>query len=495
MHANGKSDTGVVSMKRTNKGVQPESLGQPPAESVERSAVAKGNPEQTTMTGTPRPEAMSSGLYRVREAAKKDSKQRFTNLLHHITIDLLRDSYYSLKRTVAAGVDGVTWVEYGEGLEEQLPGLHERIQSGRYRTRPSKRAWIPKPDGSKRPIGIAALEDKIVQQALVQVLQAVYEEDFIGFSYGSRPGRSQHDALDAIYIAINRKKVGWVLDADIRGFYDSVDHGWMMKFLEHRIADPRVLRLVRKFLRAGVSEDGEWTKTVVGTPQGAVISPLLANVYLHYVLDQWVKWWRSHHARGEVYIVRYVDDFVMGFQHCSDARRFRAALKERLSKFGLELHEGKTRLIEFGRFAQDNRKERGEGKPETFDFLGFTHICAKRRKDRRFTIQRKTIAKKLRAKVGEVRKMLVRYRHRPLPEQGSWLKSVVQGHYNYYGVPGNRRALDSFRTLVNRAWIHALRRRSQKARSLTWDKHKKWIERWIPKARLVHPYPEQRFCV
>ncbi|GFO57037.1 group II intron reverse transcriptase/maturase [Geomonas sp. Red276] len=400
--------------------------------------MAKGNSAQTTMTGTPRPEAMSSGLDRVREAAKRDSRQQFTSLLHHVTIDLLRASYHALKRSAAAGIDGITWEEYGENLEEKLPGLHDRIQGGHYRARPSKRAWIPKPDGSQRPIGIAALEDKIVQQALVQVLQAVYEEDFIGFSYGSRPGRSQHDALDAIYVAITRMKVGWVLDADIRGFYDSVDHGWMMKFLEHRIADPRMLRLVRKFLRAGVSEEGEWTKTVVGTPQGAVISPLLANIYLHYVLDQWVKWWRRHHARGEVYIVRYVDDFVMGFQNCSDARRFRAALKERLSKFELELHESKTRLIEFGRFAESNRIERGEGRPGTFDFLGFTHICAKRRKDGRFTIRRKTIAKKLRAKIGEIRETLLRNRHRPLPEQGSWLKSVVQGHYNYYGVPGNR---------------------------------------------------------
>lgn len=495
MNATGKSDSGVVSVKRTNKGAQPNITGQPPTESVEKSSGAKGNSAQTTMTGTPRPEAMSSGLDRVREAAKKDSKQRFTNLLHHITIDLLRDSYYSLKRTAAAGVDGVTWGEYGEGLEERLPGLHERIQSGRYRTRPSKRAWIPKPDGSQRPIGIAALEDKIVQQALVQVLQAIYEEDFIGFSYGSRPERSQHDALDAIYVAITKKKVGWVLDADIKGFYDSVDHGWMMKFLKHRIADPRVVRLIGKFLRAGVSEEGEWTKTVVGTPQGAVISSILANLYLHYVLDQWVIWWRKCHARGEVYIVRYVDDFVMGFQHCSDARRFRMALKERLLKFGMELHEGKTRLIEFGRFAEVNRKERKEGKPETFDFLGFTHICAKRRKDGSFTILRKTIAKKFRAKVEEVREKLMRNRHKPLPEQGSWLKSVVQGHYNYYGVPGNRKALDSFRTLVNKAWIHALRRRSQKARSLPWEKHKRWIERWIPKARIVHPYPDMRFCV
>jgi len=482
-------------MKRTNKGAQPRQQGQPPAEFVERRPVAKGNPVQTTMTGTQRPEPVLSALDRVREAAKRDSKLRFTNLLHHVTVDLLRDAYFALKRDAAPGIDEVTWSEYGDGLEERLPVLHDCIQNGRYHAKPSKRVWIPKPDGRQRPIGIAALEDKIVQQSLVLILQPIYEEDFLGFSYGSRPGRSQHQALDAIYVAITQRKVGWVLDADIRGFYDSVNHDWVMKFVGHRIGDSRILRLLQKFLRAGVSEDGEWAKTVVGTPQGAVISPLLANIYLHYVLDLWVQWWRKHHARGEVYIVRYVDDFVMGFQYRSDARRLRAALKERLLKFCLELHEGKTRLMEFGRFAMENRAERSEGKPETFDFLGFTHICAKKRDGIRFALRRKTIAKKLRAKLAEVSKLLMRGRHRPLPEQGSWLKSVVLGHFNYYGVPGNRKALDAFRTLVNRAWIRALRRRSHKARSLTWARVQTLVKRWIPSARIVHPYPDQRFCV
>ena len=495
MHVNGKSDTGVVSVKRTNKGAQPIQHGQPPAESVERRPVAKGNSVQTTMTGTQRPEPVSSALDRVREAAKRDPKLRFTNLLHHVTVDLLRDAYFELKRSAAPGIDEVTWSEYGEGLEERLPVLHDRIQCGSYRAKPSKRAWIPKPDGRQRALGIAALEDKVVQQALLLVLQPIYEEDFLGFSYGSRPGRSPHQALDAVYVAITQRKVDWVLDADIRGFFDSVDHDWVIKFVEHRIGDPRILRLLRKFLRAGVSEDGEWVKTVVGTPQGAVISPLLANIYLHYVLDLWVQWWHKHHARGEVYIVRYVDDFVMGFQYRSDARRFQAALKERLLKFGLELHEGKTRLIEFGRFAIENRTERNEGKPETFDFLGFTHICAKRRDGKIFALRRKTIAKKLRAKIEEVSRLLMRGRHKPLPNQGSWLKSVVQGHFNYYGVPGNRKAMDAFRTLVNRAWIRALRKRSHKARSLTWARMQTLVKRWIPSARIVHPYPNQRFCV
>jgi group II intron reverse transcriptase/maturase len=462
---------------------------------VEKRPLAKGNSGQPTVTGTQGPETALSGLDRVREAAKREPEQRFTNLLHHITVKRLHAAYLALKRQAAAGVDGVTWTEYGDGLEERLADLHERIQSGRYRARPSKRTWIPKADGRQRPIGIAALEDKIVQQALVEVLQSIYEEDFIGFSYGCRPGRSQHNALDAIYVAITQRKVSWVLDADIRSFYDTLDHGWLMEFVGHRIADKRVLRMIRKFLRAGVSEDGTWSKTVAGTPQGAVISPLLANIYLHYVLDQWVKRWRDHHARGEVYIVRYADDFVMGFQYRTDAERFQVELRRRMAKFGLELHDGKTRLIEFGRYAIDNRKGRGEGKPQTFDFLGFTHICSKRRKDGRFSLKRTTNNRRLRSKIKEVRQTLLRHRHKAVPEQGRWLRSVVQGHFNYYAVPGNREALDAFRTQAGHAWLHALRRRSQKGRGLTWERMKRQIMRWIPTARVLHPYPNQRFCV
>jgi group II intron reverse transcriptase/maturase len=482
-------------MKRTNKGAQPEHIGQPPAEFVEKRPPAKGNLVQTTVTGTQGPEAASSGLDRVREAAKRDKELRFTNLLHHISVEQLHVAYRSLNRKAAVGVDAVSWAEYGEGLEERLVELHDQIHGGRYRARPSKRTWIPKSDGQQRPIGIAALEDKIVQQALVGVLQLIYEEDFLGFSYGSRPGRSQHNALDAIYVAITQRKVNWVLDADIRGFYDSLDHGWLMKCVEHRVADKRVLRLIRKFLRAGVSEDGAWSETVVGTPQGAVISPLLANIYLHYALDLWVNWWRRHHARGEVYIVRYADDFVMGFQYRSDAVRFQGELRKRLAKFGLELHDGKTRLIEFGRFANEDRKSRGEGKPQTFDFLGFTHICSKRRKDGKFKLLRKTIGKRLRDKIEEVTKNLRRHRHKPVPEQGGWLRSVVQGHFNYYAVPGNREALDAFRTQVCRAWIRSLRRRSQKGKVLTWERMQTQLMKWIPTARVLHPYPNQRFCV
>ena len=495
MHATGKSDTGIVSEKRMNKGVQPSTPGQPPAESVEKRPVAKGNSGQATVSDTQGSPAASSGLARIREVARRDSQLQFTTLLHHVNAALLGQAYRSLKRQASAGVDGVTWAEYGEGLEERLADLQDRIHSGRYRAKPSKRTWIPKSDGRLRPLGVAALEDKIVQQALVMILQEIYEEDFLGFSYGFRPGRNQHNALDAIYVAITQRKVSWVLDADICGFFDMLDHEWLMKFVEHRVSDPRVLRLIRKFLRAGVSEDGKWAKTVVGTPQGAVISPLLANIYLHYALDLWVKWWRSHQSRGEVYIVRYADDFVVGFQYRSDAERFQKELTQRLAKFGLELHEGKTRLIEFGRFARDNRKERGEGKPETFDFLGFTHICATRKADGGFALRRKTIAKRLRAKINEVKETLMRSRHRPMPEQGGWLRSVVQGHFNYYGVPGNREALDAFRTQIGQSWLRALRRRSQKARSLTWERFQWWMKTWIPTARIIHPYPNQRLCV
>lgn len=469
-------------------------VGPPPAELVEKRPKAEGNTGQTTVTGTQGSEAASSGLSRVREAAKRDSKLQFSNLLHHVNVGLLRQSYLALNRQAATGIDNMTWQEYGKELEERLPELHDRVQGERYQAKPSKRIWIPKSDGQQRPIGIAALEDKIVQQALTTVLSQIYEVDFLGFSYGSRPGRSQHNALDALYVAITQKRVSWVLDADISKFYDSLDHEWLLKFVGNRVTDPKMLRLLRKFLRAGVSEDGEWSKSVVGTPQGAVISSLLANVFLHYTLDLWVNQWRSRHARGEVYIVRYSDDFVMGFQYRSDAEQFQAELKERLAKFSLEMHEGKTKLIEFGRFAIGNRKEHGEGKPETFDFLGFTHICSKK-KNGSFTIYRKTIIKRLRDKIKKVREMLLRKRHRPVSEQGAWLRAIMQGHFNYYGVPGNRKALDTFRKQIQLSWLQALRRRSQKARSLTWERMKKLIMAWLPTARVIHPYPNQRLCV
>jgi group II intron reverse transcriptase/maturase len=436
-----------------------------------------------------------NGLDRIREAAARDRNLRFTSLMHHITEELLLDAYNALKRDAASGVDDVTWHEYGESLENRITDLHDRVQSGRFRAKPSKRVWIPKPDGRQRPIGITALEDKIVQQAAAGVLNHIYEEDFLGFSYGFRPERSQHNALDAIWVGITQRKVSWVLDADIKSFFDTINHAWLMKFLERRIGDPRMLRLIRKWLRAGVSEDGEWSKTEVGTPQGSVISPLLSNIYLHYVLDEWVQAWRKSKAHGEIIIVRYADDFVMGFQYQREAERFLKEMKERFADHGLEIHSEKTRLIEFGRFAESNRTERGEGRPETFDFLGFTHICSRTLKGNRFTIRRKTIAKRLRAKLKAIRIEIIRRRHDPVPVLGKWLRSVVRGHLNYFAVPGNKKAIDAFRTEINKAWLYALRRRSHKARNLTWDRMTRLIKTWIPTARIKHPYPNQRLCV
>ena len=446
------------------------------------------------MTCTQRQEEALSGLDRIRKAAERDKSIRFTSLMHHITTELLGEAYRALKRNAAPGVDEETWNQYGEDLEERLLVLQECIQSGRYRAKPSKRIWLTKPDGRKRPIGIAALEDKIVQQAVAWILNQIYEVDFLGFSYGFRPGRSQHNALDSVYVGISQRKVSWVLDADIRGFFDAISHEWMTEFLEHRIADQRLIRLIRKWLRAGVSEDGEWSKSKVGTPQGAVISPVLANIYLHYALDLWVDSWRKA-VRGDVIIIRYADDFVMGFQYLNEAEKLLKDLQERMAKFGLELHPKKTRLIEFGRFAAANREKRGDGKPETFDFLGFTHICAKTRKGGCFSIRRKTIAKRLRTKIKELRQEIMLRRHVPVPDQGKWLRSVIIGHLNYYAVPGNRQATDTFRTEVMRTWLKALRRRSHKARSLTWEKYKRLVKTWLPTAKVRHPYPNQRLCV
>jgi group II intron reverse transcriptase/maturase len=389
-------------------------------------------------------------------------------------------------------VDGVTWAEYGRDLEANLQDLHVRVQAGRYRAKPSRRVYIPKADGRQRPLGIASLEDKVVQRAVVEVLNAVYEVDFRGFSYGFRPGRGPHHALDALAVGIERRNVNWVLDADIRDFFNRIDHSWLAKFLEHRIADKRVLRLIGKWLAAGVIEDGEWAQCDEGAPQGASASPLLANVYLHYVLDLWVDWWRRRHAHGDVIIVRFADDFIVGFEYEEDARRFLVELRERLARFGLDLHPDKTRLIEFGRRAARSRAQRGLGKPETFDFLGFTHICGKS-KSGRFWLRRITISKRMRAKLREVNDQLKRRRHQPIPVQGQWLRSVVQGHRAYYAVPGNTDAVTAFRTQVTRHWYQALRRRSQRRR-ITWARMNRIASRWLPPARVVHPFPDVRFA-
>lgn len=434
-----------------------------------------------------------TGLVRVRQSAKQNPKQRFNNLLKHITPELLRQAYFALNTKAEKGVDDVSWEAYGERLEDHIADLCKRVHINRYKPKPVKRIWIPKADGQQRPIGVTAIEDKVVQQAVVWVLEAIYEVDFLGFSYGFRPGRSQHHALDAVYMAITTRKVNWVLDADIKGFFDTIQHDWMMTFLEHRIADPRLLRIVERTLKCGVVDEGRKTKTEAGTPQGAILSPLLANIYLHYALDLWVWQWRRRHSRGAMYAVRYADDSLYCFQYLDDGKRFHRALEQRLKKFGLALNPKKTRLVEFGRFAKGNRRERGLGKPETFDFLGFTHFCSVRWSTGKFALRRITIAKRQRAKLSAIKKRLRRTRHRPVFEVGTWLRKVMTGHLNYYAVPGNHVAMSAFRTEICKAWLKALRRRSQKGGSLPWYKFQKLVKLFIPMVRVVHPYPVYRF--
>jgi len=434
---------------------------------------------------------VSNGLGRVREVARKDKDARFTALLHHVSCLRLSLAFDALKKDAAPGVDGVTWREYDRDRQENLLALHARVQSGKYRAVPSRRVYIPKADGRLRPLGIASLEDKIVQRAVCEVLNAVYEADFKGFSYGFRPGRSQHDALDALAVGLG-KRVNWVLDADIRGFFDHLDRGWLERFLRHRIADERILRLVMKWLNAGVLEDGKLSDSGEGTPQGGSLSPLLANVYLHYVLDLWVDHWRKTQARGNVIITRFADDFIVGFQYQDDAERFLEELRGRLAKFSLELHPDKTRLIEFGPHAARLRKARGEGKPETFTFLGFRHIARMNRQGR-FWVQRITDKKKMTAKLKSVKAELMRRRHLPVPEQGRWLASVIKGHEAYYAVPGNAEAVQAFRYHVTRHWRFALSRRSQKGR-VTWERMSRLARRYLPTTRIRHPWPRARFA-
>jgi RNA-directed DNA polymerase len=461
------------------------------AEAVEGRRPAKGNATSETRPGPSAGQGALSDLDRVRRVARTDKDARFTALLHHVNVDRLRAAYLALEPKAAPGVDGVMWEDYGVDLEENLRDLHARVHRGAYRARPSRRVFIPKPDGRLRPLGVASLEDKILQRAVVEVLNAVYEADFLGFSYGFRPGRSPHHALDALAVGIKRK-VSWVLDLDFRDYFSRLDHQWLERFLEHRIADKRVLRLIQKWMAAGVVEDGSWTAFDEGVPQGASASPLLANVYAHYVFDLWAHQWRRRHARGQMVIVRFADDAVVGFEYREDAERFHAELRSRLAKFNLELAAEKTRLIEFGRFAAANRRKRGEGKPETFTFLGFDHICGRKRWSGGFIVKRQTASKRLRAKLREVKERLLRQRHDPIPKQGKWLQSVVRGYFNYHGVPGNMAALEAFRTATARHWLKALRRRSQRSR-MTWERFDQLVDRWIPKVQVLHPYPNERF--
>lgn len=478
-----KSDTPIVPAMPSNKGE--------PAEVVEGRGVTKGNTQESPACRTQSRESALTGLARVRETARMDGRLKFTALLHHITPSLLVEGFYDLKRNAAAGIDGVTWREYEEKLYSRVHELHREIQSGVFRAQASRRVYIPKADGKLRPLGITAVEDKIVQQAVVKVLSAIYEEDFLGFSYGFRHERSQHDALDALNVGIKSHGVNWILDADIQAFFDTIKHEWMMQFLEHRIADRRLLRLIGKWLKAGVIEDGRRIESLQGCPQGAVISPLLSNIYLHYVFDVWGHQWRKRHATGRVIIVRYADDSVLGFERRDDADRFLVALQERLAKFGLMLHPDKTRLIEFGRQAQERRKRRGEGKPETFDFLGFTHCCGKTRQGR-FSILRLTIKKRMRATLRAIRDKLRKRMHDDIPVVGKWLGQVVQGYFNYFAVPGNSHRLCSFRTEVCRTWRRMLMRRSQRNR-LSWERFNQLVKRYIPPYRNAHPHPSERF--
>ena len=489
MNEHGKSDRSVIPAK------SPNNAGQPVAEGREGRDLTKGNRQQQNASRTPSREDAPSALERVRQAASKNKETRFTALLHHIyNLETLRMAYFSLKKEAAPGVDGETWRHYGETLEDSLQDLSHRLKRGAYRAKPVRRAYIDKNDGRKRPLGVPALEDKIVQRATVEVLNAIYETDFLDFSYGFRPGRSQHNALDALYTGLLTKKVNWVLDLDIRGFFDALSHEWLVKFVEHRIADRRVVRLIQKWLNAGVLEDGKRIRVEEGTPQGGSASPLLANVYLHYVFDLWVQAWRQKRAHGDVIVVRFADDIVVGFNSQADAEQFRAELTERMKKFHLELHPEKTRLLEFGPFAIDQRRWRGEGKPETFNFLGFTHICVKKKSNGRFTVLRQTIRKRLQTKLNEVKAELQRRMHAPIPDQGKWLRAVVGGHFRYYGVPMNQPALAMFRFRVGWYWHRSLSRRSQNGRVL-WDRMRRLITRWLPLPSVCHPYPLRRMGV
>jgi group II intron reverse transcriptase/maturase len=487
MHGPQKSDGLVVPTKSSNKAATAAT------ETMEGRSPAKGNTNQQNALRTQSREVGApSALDRVRRVARTDKGAKFTALLHHVTEERLRSAFFELKKKAAPGIDGVTWDSYSVRLDERIADLHGRVHRGAYRASPSRRVFIPKSDGTQRPLGIASLEDKLVQRVVADVMNAIYEEDFLGFSYGFRAGRSQHDALDALATGLLRKKVNYVLDADIRGYFDSIDHGWLLKFIEHRISDKRLLRLLQKWLVAGVVDHGAWSETLQGSPQGATISPLLANVFLHYVFDLWVQQWRTRRARGDIVVVRYADDTAIGFQYHAEAVQFLAELREGMRKFSLELHPEKTRLIAFGRYAAPRRQEQGlRGAPETFAFLGFTHICARTRSGK-FLLVRRTVRKRMTATLRRVRDELMRRRHLAVPEQGRWLGAVVRGYFAYHAVPTNGRSLAVFQKEVERRWLFALRRRSQRSR-LTWERMQRLSNRWIPSPKILHPWPEERF--
>jgi group II intron reverse transcriptase/maturase len=487
MHEREKSGSAIVAVKPTNKAERSV------AELVEPRAEAKGNASQHSTDRAQKRATVSQGLERIRQAARQRKKDKFTTLLHHISTDHLEQAFLELKEDAAAGVDGLRWQDYAADLERNLEDLHARVHRGAYRAQPSRRVYIPKPDGRQRPLAVAALEDKIVQRATAAVLNAIYEEDFLGFSYGFRPGRGAHDALGALAVGINSRRVNFILDADIRSFFDEVSKDWLIRFVEHRIGDKRIIRLIQKWLKAGILEDGIVAVSDKGTGQGAVISPLLANIYLHYVLDLWAERWRKREATGDMIIVRYADDIIVGFEHEADAQCFLEAMRERLGEFALSLHPDKTRLIEFGRHAAANRERRGVGKPETFNFLGFSFICGKSRRGK-FLLKRKTRRDRMRAKLQAIKQELRQRRHQPIPVQGKWLRQVVKGYFNYHAVPTNSRALSAFRFFVTELWRRSLRRRSQKD-GMTWERITRLANDWLPKPCILHPWPQVRFAV
>src|SRR5450631_2347207 len=487
MHEPEKSDSVVVAVKPTNNAERSAT------ELVEPRTGTKGNANQQSTRRAQDRESVSQALARVRLAARRGKKEKFTSLLHHVDPEMLKTSFYALKRDAAPGVDGMTWDTYEQGLDRRIEDLYTRVQAGAYRAQPSRRTYIPKEDGTKRPLAVTALEDKIVQRAVAAVLNEIYEADFLGFSYGFRPGRGQHDALDALYVGISSKKVSFILDADIRSFFTEVSQEWVVRFLEHRVGDKRILRLIRKWLRAGVLEDGMVTIEEKGTGQGSVISPLLANVYLHYVFDLWAERWRRREATGDMIMVRYADDLVVGFQHESDARRFWDAMRDRLREFSLSLHPDKTRLIEFGRFAAQNCKRRGRSKPDTFKFLGFVLICDKSRRGD-FRVRRKSRGDRMRTKLQEIKEALRRRISRPIPETGKWLAQVVAGYFAYHAVPTNGLALSAFRHHVKILWHRQLCRRGQRA-SVLWTQMAKLTDEFLPKPQILHPWPSVRFAV
>jgi RNA-directed DNA polymerase len=496
MHGREKSDPAIVAVKPANKAepaVEQSTAEPAAAEPGEPRAGTEGNADQQSTCRTQSRVSVSQALDRIRKVARERKKERFTALFHHISVDLLADAFYELKQDAAPGVDRLTWKDYEAELERNLEDLHGRVHRGAYRALPSRRVYIPKPDGRQRPLAVAALEDKIVQRAVAALLNAIYEEDFLGVSYGFRPGRGTHDALDALCVGIHSKKVSFILDADIRSFFDEINQQWLIRFLEHRIGDRRIIRLIQKWLKAGVMENGVVTVSDRGTGQGSVISPLLANIYLHYALDLWAMRWRQREATGDMIFVRYADDFIVGFQHESDARRFLDEMRERLGKFALSLHPEKTRLIEFGRFAAERRQRRGLGKPETFNFLGFTFICGKTRAGK-FQIKRRTRADRMRAKLKMIKEEMWRRMHLPIPDQGKWLWYVVNGYFNYHAVPTNGQALHVFRHHITDLWRRTLRHRSQKDR-MTWERMTQLADDWLPKPTILHPWPSVRFAV